>query len=354
MRHLARTAFILIAVLLFSPLSLAEGAREMTLKEAIEGALEKNLELKIAKLTLENSLLDLERSRLSYDSDTNYKRLSLSLEVAKSQSQYDTARNNIIKGIISDFMEITKKRQAIQANQVLLEVKEIELKQKEELYHSGGANPSDVTEAGLTLEEQKLALYRAGKDLEKLEKNLYKATGIEREVKFKEVTLAILPLDIPLNDLLDLALKADQDLKDKELRHQMAILELERAQLEGKPDMDIDKLEKNKEIAQYRYLQAKEALEDNIQDQVWTLEQAVKTVENKGVELKLAQEGHRQVLTSYEKGFSTRLQLLQSHILLLNAQRDLFAAEADYVLKKLQIFNALGMDGLTLLGGDLK
>ncbi len=326
-----------------------EGA--INFNNALELVFENNLDLKIAELTLANSQIDWEKSKLSASAETRSQKLSLSLELEKNQNAYQESRYNIINEMIVDYVDLTKNRQSVEVNELLLKVNELEVARIEELYAQGSANSSELMDARSSLEDQKLTLHKSREDWNKLLDNLQWKTGLEDQVSFDELTFSVETLQFSKEEVLTKVLDTSYDLQDYDIRFQLAELELEKAKLEGKPELELNKLTNSKDIAWYHYLEAKRDLEKKVKDDLWALEIAAKTIEIKSSELKISQENYQQTQVGYQQGFYTETEYLQSQVSLINAQKALFTARADYWLKVYDIYHQTGQDDL--IGGEL-
>ena len=352
MKNVLKVVVILAVLLIAVPVG-AEGGQNIGFEKALDLAMKNNIDLKIARLTLDNSQIDLEKNKLSGDAVTRSDELSLNLDLAKSADTYATAQYNIIYGLISDFIELTKKRQTVEVNEKLLRIKEMDLKKTTDLFAKKSATQSDVKNARSAMDDQSLALKKSKEDLSKLVDSLKSQTGLTGEQQFAELKLnSTEKVALKLNDAITKALAASFDVKDKETRHKLAELELEKGQLEGRPELELKKLSNNKEIAWYRYLQTKENVTSEIKDMFSQLEQNWQTMEIKESDLDVAKKNFQQTSTGYKKGLYTETQYLQSNVQLLNAEKDLVQAKATYILNLAKLYHLVGDN--QLVGGGLK
>ncbi|MCK4259155.1 MAG: TolC family protein [Halanaerobiales bacterium] len=352
MKQFTKMFFILVVLVAISITSFASDLKVVNLEEALKMVFENNIDLKIANLTLANSKIDWEKNQLSSNADTRSQQLNLQLELAKNEDVYHQAQYNIVYGVINNFIELTQKRLTVELNKNQLQIKELDLTRITELYKKGSAKTSELMDARSAVESQKLTLHRSQEDYDKLIDTLMTKTGLEGEVEFSELDITIKALEINFQTALEKAQSISFNLKDKEIRHQLANLEVEKAKVEGKPELDLNKYVNNKEIAWYRYLQAKDDLSETIKDQLWASDQALKTIEVKSVELDIAKENAKLTEIGYNQGFYTETQVLQSTVSLLNAEKTLFSAQADYILKTIQLYHQIGED--ERIGGDLR
>lgn len=342
---------VLLVVLLAIPVY-AANEQVIDFTKALELALKNNLDLKVAALTMENSQIDLQKSELSSNADTRAQQLNLALELAKSKDTYEAARQNIIVGLITDFAELKKKRLTVETNEKQLKIKEIELKSTKDLLAKRNATETDVKNATLAVDEQKVTLAKSKDELEKVVNRLKTKTGITGAVTFKEITVQVQLARYDQAKAITQAEKASVNLKEMETRDQLAQLDLEKGQLEKKSDLDIKKLTNSKEIAHYRYLQAKNDVADSVKDGLFNLNQMYTTVQVKTSGYEIAKEDAQKTKLGQQKGYYTELQGLQSEITLLNAERDLFTAKVDYVVALIQLRHLLGES--QTIGGEIK
>lgn len=344
---------ICLAVLLVTLPVLADEGQVVNFQKAVNLALQNNIDLKIAQLTLDNSQIDLEKSKISGDADTRAEQLSLDLDVAKSQDTYETAQYNIIYGLISDFIDLTKKRQAVELAEKQVRLKEMDLKQTNELFQRKSATNNDVKNAKSALDDQTLTLKKSKEDLARLIDNLKAKTGLKGDVQFKELNLNdITQLSLNLETAIQKALTASFEMKDRDTKLKLAELDLEKGQLESKPELELKKLANNKAIAEYRLHQTKDNVAQDVKDLFSSLEQSWKTIDIRSNDYEVAQKNFKQTSTGYQKGLYTETQFLQNNIALLNSDKALFSAKADYILKVAQLYNLLG--DVKSVGGDLK
>lgn len=339
---------IIIIILIFtlSTICLADDKQVVDFQKALEMAFQNNVDLKITQLNLANSQIAWEKNKLSADADTRSQQLKLTLDLAKNQQNYRQARFDTIYSILNDFISFTSLLKTVEVNELQLKIKELELERINELYGKGISTSLELMNARVALEEQRLNLHIKREDLTEIIDNLKFKTGVQDEVMFIEFTPSVLPLEIGLEEALEKATNTSFEIKEKEINYQLACLELEKAELENKPELEIKELINNKEIASLSLVKAKNDLKEIIKDQFRALDQALKTIEVKENELAIAKESYEQTKRGYEKGFYTESQFLQSKASLLNSENAVFNAKADYFLKTIQFYQMLGEDEL--------
>ncbi len=310
----------------------------------LELAFENNIDLKIAGLNLANSEMDLERARLSSQTYTRAEQLRTELDLARTMYTYTNVRYNIAVGIIIDYIQLTILRKNIEADELILEINELELEQVEKLYDKGMATRTEWIDARLMVEEQKLVLYRNNRRLNKLVDDLSTKLGVGETTEFKELEFKLTPLEIDIESIIKSAYGNNLDIKDKNIQYQLISLEIEKGELEGLPGLELEKLSNNKTIAMYELEKSEKKLEQDIKDKIWSLEEGLKIIEFREAENEIALDHYEKTKTSYEQGFSTERQYIQSKIGLLNSSRALFSAQTDYLLETIQLYHMIGED----------
>lgn len=343
---------MILALLLWSIPAYAANEQMVDFTKALELAVKNNVELKIAALTMENSQIDLQKSELSSNADTHAQRLNLALELAKSKSTYETTRQNVMVGLITDFADLKKKRLAVEITEKQWKLKELELKSTKELFAKRNATETDVKNATLAVDEQKVALSKSKDELEKVVGRLKTKTGLTGVVTFKEITVQVPTVRYEQAKAIAQAETVSVEHQEMEIRYQLALLELEKGQLEKKSELDIKKMTNAKEIARYRLQQSKNDIADQVKNELFNLDQFYTTVQLKSTGYEIAKEDHQKTKLGQQKGYYTEMQVLQSEMTLANAERDLFTAKVDYIVALIQLRHLLGES--QTIGGEIK
>lgn len=342
---------LVLCMLLWTLPVYAANEQVVDFSKALDLALQNNLDLKIAALTMENNQIDLQKNELS-SADTRAQQLSLALELAKSKSTYETARQNVIVGLMTDFAELKKKRLAVEVNEKQLKIKELELKSTKDLFAKRNATEADVKNATLAVDEQKVTLAQSKDELEKVINGLKTRTGLTGAVTFKEITVQISSVRYDPAKAVSQAEAASVALKERETQRQLAQLELEKGQLEKKSQLDLKKLANSKEIADYQYQQLKNELAEEVKNGLFTVNQAYTAIQVKTSRYEIAKEDHQKIKLGQQKGYYTEMQALESEIAFLNAERELFAAKVDSIIAVMELRQLLGES--QTIGGEIK
>lgn len=343
--------FLILVVVAFSITAFADEIKTVNFSNALNLVLENNIDLRIAELTLANSQIDWEKNQLASNANTRSQQLNLELDLAKSQDTYANARYNIIYGLVSDFVELTNYRQSVEINQNNLKIKELELERITELYELGSASNSEFLDARLAVADQSLVLQKSEEDFKRLQNDLQEKIGIASEVNFTELELKLNPVTIDSAKILEKALSASFDVKENDILDQLASIDLSKAELDGKPALEMKKLTNKKEITSLNLKKAKDKIESDVEEEIWNLDQALETIEVRKIAFQISQENYNKVKLSYEQGFDTETELLQNLVTYLNAEKAYFTARADYLLKNIQLLHLMGEEDQ--IGGEI-
>ena len=280
----------------------------------------------ITQLSLANNENEVKKNQLTFSATTRIQQLNLTLALLQSQQVYQTTRHEIITGLLRDFIELTNIRQSIALAQEMLQIKELELQRINELYTRGSVTRGELLRARLEREEQSLIVHQFTERRERLRGSLKNKLGLTEAVEFKEITPDCAPVALEEKAMLERAMVASSNVKEQEIHRQIAEVELEKANLEGQPELELQKFTNNLEIARYRLLKTKNELAITVKNTYADLTQALKVIETKKTEIALAEDHYKQMKLGFEHGIYSEIEYLESKVALLRVEMALFSS----------------------------
>lgn len=321
-------------------------------EEAIKLTLLNNYDLKITQLSLANHEIELKKSQLAVNASTRIQQLNVKLAMVQSQELYRATRYEIITGLIKDFVQLANLRQNIVLAQEILQIKELDLQRINELYTHGTVIRTELLRAQLEKEEQSLILHQYKESVWRLIGTLKSKIGHTGTPEFKDITLDCAPIILEEKVMIVRALETSNELKDMQIRQQIAEIELEKANVEGQPELEMQKFSNNREIARYRLLKTRDKLTATVQNTYADLTQAVKVMESKKAEVLIAEDHYQQIRLGFEHGVYSEIEYLESKVALMKVQIALFESQAEYYMKKMEFNYIIGQD--EPVGGNQK
>lgn len=312
--------------------------------DAVQLALLNNYDLKITQLSLANHEIELKKGQLTVNAGTRIQQLNVTLALIQSQELYRATRHEIMTGLIRDFIQLANVRQNIALAQAVLQIRELDLKRINELYTRGNVIRGELMRAQLETEEQNLIVRQYKEQMLGLIRSLKNKIGHPGSPEFKEIILDCTPVLLEEGVMLERAFETSSELKEMEIRQQIAEVELEKARLEGQPELERQRLLNNRDIAHYRLVKTRDQLAITAQNAYAGLTQALQVIESRKAEVVIAEDHYQHMQLGFAHGIYAEIEYLESKAALMKVQIALLASQADYYLKRLEFYYLLGQD----------
>lgn len=337
--------FLVIFFIISGGLFAAE-TKEMNLSQAINLALENNLNLKIANLDLENAQIDYEKTKANnLLTESRYIELQGDLGLLQAKDNYNQTRNEVIIDVAQKYFQLNQAKKNI-----ISESKEAELEKN--LLEEINAQVKAGHKGNLDLLQQESNYNNAVFNLEKANDDYHQSF---REFKLElglnnqeEDEFYLVEVDYPdvwqigEEEALKQAIENSFILELRKRQIELAKVDLERAEVAASPELDLRKLRNNIELANLNSTQTQKELANSIRKQFYTYKQSINSLDLSQQNLNQAQENNSIIIDQVKAGLKTKNDLLSAEISLLQAEYNLNSAILNYYTTKLTMQKLIG------------
>jgi len=337
--------FLVIFFVISGGLFAAE-TKEMNLSQAINLALENNLNLKIANLDLENAQIDYEKTKASnLLTESRYIQLQGDLGLLQAKDNYNQTRNEVIIDVVQKYLQLNQAKRNITAKR-----KEAELEKN--LLEEVKAQVKAGHKGSLDLLRQENKYNNAVFNLEKANDDYHQSFG---EFKLElglnnqeEEEFNLVEVDYPEiwqideEEALKKAVENSFILELRKRQIELAKVDLERAEVTASPELDLRKLRNNIELANLNFNKTQKELTNSIRKQFYTYKQTINSLDLSQQNLSQAQENNSIIIDQVRAGLKTKNDLLSAEISLLQAEYSLKSAVLNYYMTKLNLQKLIG------------
>ncbi len=340
------TILFLFIFFIFSGVLYAAEPEEINLSQAINLALENNLNLKIANLNLENAQIDYEKNKANnLLTESRYIELQGDLGLFQAQDNYNQNRNDVIIDVVQKYLQLNQAKKNITTRS-----KEAELEKN--LLEEVKAQVIAGHKGNLDLLQQENKYNNAVFDLEKANDDYHQSF---REFKLElglndqgEEEFNLVEVDYPIvwqideEEALKKAIENSFILELREKQIELDKIDLERAEVAASPELDLRKLKNNIELSNLNFNKTQKELSNSIKNQFYTYRQAINSLDLGQQNLNQAQENNSILIEQVKAGLKTKKDLLSAEISLLQAEYSLNSAILNYYTAKLTLQKLIG------------
>ena len=340
------TILFLVIFFIFSGGLFAAETKEMNLGQAINLALENNLNLKIANLDLENAQIDYEKTKANnLLTESRYIQLQGDLGLLQAKDNYTQTRNQVIIDVVQKYLQLNQAKKNITAKGKEAELEKNlleEVKAQVEAGHKGS----------LDLLQQENKYNNAVFNLEKANDDYHQSFG---EFKLElglnnqgEEELNLAEVDYPETwkigeeEALKMAIENSFTLELMRRQIELTKVDLERAEVAASPELDLRKLRNNIELANLNFNKTQKELNNSIRKQFYTYKQTINSLDLSQQNLNQAQENNSIIIDQVKAGLKTKNDLLSAEISLLQAEYSLKSTILNYYMTKLTMQKLIG------------
>lgn len=328
---------------LFILIPVAQG-HALTLNEAVEQGLEETIDLKIARLSLENARLDYEKTRAS-NLLAESKQMELQGEylLFQAQENFTQTQNLIIISVVQQFYQLYQGKHNLLIKEKELHLQERLLKEVEAQFASGHKGSLDLLQQQTSHDNAIIALEQARNDYRQLEREFLNKLALEGPV---ELTLPSPLADWPITEeeALETALANSKAMELQDLQLEMAQWELEKARVSSTPSLEIKKLENNVSLAHLRKSKEQEQLLQSVTRDFFLHAQGKRNINLARQSLEQAQRNYDIIISQKEVGLVTENERLQAAIALLQAEQGLMNTKSAYHISRYQLQHSMGLE----------
>lgn len=319
---------------------------EINLSQAINLALENNLNLKIANLDLENAQIDYEKTKANnLLTESRYIELQGDLGLLQAKDNYNQTGNEVIIDVAQKYLQLNQARKNITAKS-----KEAELEKN--LLEGVKAQVKAGYKGNLDLLGQESNYNNAVFNLEKANDDYHQSF---REFKLElglndqeEEEFNLVEVDYPQvwqideEEALKKAIENSFILELRKRQIELDKIDLERAEVAASPELDLRKLKNNIELSNLNFNKTKKELSNSIKKQFYAYKQSINSLDLSQQNLNQALENNSIIIDQVKAGLKTKNDLLSAEISLLQAEYSLNSTIINYYTAKLTLQKLLG------------
>ena len=340
------TILFLIILFIFSGGLFAAEPEEINLSQAINLALENNLNLKIANLDLENAQIDYQKTKANnLLTESRYIELQGDLGLLQAKDNYTQTRNQVIIDVVQKYLQLNQAEKNITTKS-----KEAELEKN--LLEEAKAQVKAGHKGNLDLLRQENKYNNAVFDLEKANDDYHQSfrefkleLGINNQEgeEFNLVEVGYPKVwEIDEEEALKKAIENSFILELRKRQIELAKVDLERAEAAASPELDLRKLRNNIELANLNSTQTQKELANSIRKQFYAYKQSINGLDLSQQNLNQAQENNSIVIDQVKAGLKTKNDLLLAEISLAQAEYNSNSAILNYYTNKLTMQKLIG------------
>jgi len=340
------TILLLVIFFIFSGVLYAAEPEEINLNQAINLALENNLNLKIANLDLENAQIDYEKTKANnLLTESRYIELQGDLGLLQAKDNYNQTRNEVIIDVVQKYLQLNQAKKNIIAKSKEAELEKNLLEEVKAQVKAGHKGNLDLLQQENRYNNAVFDLEKANDDYHqffrefKLELGLNDQEG--EEFNLVEVDYPI-AWQIDEGEALKKATENSFILELRKRQIELAKVDLERAEVAVSPELDLRKLRNNIELANLNFNKTQKELANSIRKQFYTYKQSINSLDLSQQNLNQAEENNAIINEQVKAGLKTKNDLWLSEISLLQAEYNLKSAILNYYMAKLNLQQLMG------------
>ncbi|MCK4240940.1 MAG: TolC family protein [Candidatus Atribacteria bacterium] len=320
--------------------------KEIDLSQAVNLALTNNLNLKIANLDLENAQIDYEKTKASnLLTESRYIELQGDLGLLQAKDNYIQTRNQVIIDVVQKYLQSNQAKKNITAKSKETELEKNLLEEVKAQVKAGHKGNLDLLRQENRYNNAVFDLEKANDDCQqsfrefKLELGSNNQEGEEFnlvEVDCPEIW------QIGEEEALKKAIENSFTLELRRRQIELAKIDLERAEVAASPELDLQELKNDVELANLNYDKTQKELNNSIRKQFYVYKQAIDSLDLNQQNLNYERENHGIISEQVKAGLKTKNDLLSAEISLLQAEYNLNSAILNYYMTKLTMQKLIG------------
>ncbi|WP_027338976.1 TolC family protein [Halonatronum saccharophilum] len=330
-------------LILVSRVAVVGAEQSIEVREAIELMLEDSIDVHIARLELENAMIDYEKSQ-----GNNLLRQSDSfdwearLNFIEAEDNYYRKEVGLIKEILSQYSDLNLAQLDLQVRKMQFEIEEFRLARDEQEADRGYKNQLELLSRRNSYNNVLFNLDRAKRDLRERER-IFKTSLNLDESKIKLDLLSVgETFEISKDEFLEEALNNNLLLQLRGDRLRLSEIEFEDAKLRDMPRLDLKIRENSLEIARMQREVFERDLRASLEGEYYNFIERVKELEMSASNLKELRDRESLVFREEEKGLRSTEDLLLAQIEVLQAKQSYQRAVLNYYISKLEIKEEMG------------
>ena len=340
------TILFLVIFFIFSGGLSATETKEMNLSQAINLALENNLNLKIANLDLENAQIDYEKTKANnLLTESRYIELQGDLGLLQAKDNYNQTRNEVIIDVVQKYLQLNQAKKNITTKSKEAELERNLLEEVKAQVKAGHKGNLDLLGQENNYNNAVFNLEKANDDYHQSFREFKLELGVNDQ---EEEEFNLVEVDYPQvwqideEEALRKAVKNSFILELRKRQIELDKIDLERAEVAASPELDLRKLKNNIELSNLNFNKTQKELSNSIKKQFYAYKQSINSLDLSQQNLNQAQENNSILVEQVKAGLKTKKDLLSAEISLLQAEYSLNSAILNYYTAKLTLQELIG------------
>lgn len=319
------------------------GELALSIEEAVRLATATDIDYQIALLTWQNARIDDLIAR-SQGEMTPYERLQRDLTLQRAENTFVQARDNLILGVINDYIGLIQAARQVEIRARQLELAEAQLHRTEQMIAIGNATEQDRMRQMNQVVTARLNAESARRTYESRYGSFLARLGLPDDVELiLNDTLPVRPFTYVLEEALQAAREASFAVWEREVNLRLAEMELENLRSQNPAPLALQKAENNFRIQQLNAQKADMQFVSQFTTQFHSLADAWTQLQNAERDYQIAMENYQQVVRQYEAGLRTEQERLQAEIDRLIAEQSILDARNNYAISYMEFERSLGI-----------
>jgi len=340
------TMLFLVVFFIFSGALYATEPKEIDLSQAINLALENNLNLKIANLDLENAQIDYQKTKANnLLTESRYIELQGDLGLLQAKDNYNQIRNEVIINVVQKYLQLNQAKRNITAKSKEAELEKNLLEEVKAQVKAGHKGNLDLLRQENEYNNAVFDLEKANDDYHQFFREFKLELGLNNQVgeEFNLVEVDYTEIwQIDEEEALKRAIENSFILELRKRQIELAKVDLERAEVAASPELDLRKLRNNIELANFNFNKTQKELVNSIRKQFYAYKQTINSLDLSQQNLNQAQENNSIIIDQVKAGLKTKNDLLSAEISLLQTEYNLNSAILNYYTTKLTMQKLIG------------
>lgn len=319
---------------------------ELIPSETIERALEHSIDLKIARLELENAEIEYEKTQAEeLSTQSRYDELQAELQMDQARESFQGQKRGTIISITEMYLEILTSREEIEILEKQKQLQKRQLEVTEAQYEAGYTGRMSLAGAEHAYENAQIELEYSRRELEHKIQEFRDEIGLIDDVDFKlaEVEQPAV-MDYSREETVNMILENDFSLEVDQRQVELNEVSLERARVSGVSRLDEKQLENNLELANLNLEQNTRRIKNQARSQFNSFQRTAEQMRMSEKSLEQEQENFKITEEQYRAGTRTENELLSAEIDLLEAENRLNGAIINYLISELNLMQSMGLD----------
>lgn len=337
---------VMVFVVSISGIVFGAQTQKVSLFDAVEFTLEHNLDLKIEKINLHKSELDYQKSQANnLLTESRYISLQSELALAQAKDNFLEKKNSLIISTVQDYLQVIQLEQDINIKNKQLELEKRIFADTTTQLNEGHLGQLDLLKQEVKYHNADFNLEKAEDDYQQLVKQLKTTLGLEPTVEVEVLTIGELKIpEISETQAIEQAMLASSKLIMRRDQIELAELDLERAESKTTPQLDLERVKADLELAKLNYQKVEQDVETEAKNQYYLFTQAVKRLELSQQNYQIAEENYQITKRQEESGLKTEDDLLLAELNLLQEDYNQFSATKNLLSSLLQLQKTMGAE----------